>query len=651
MMARRVSKEYDEFLRGGVKIKPTLYSRTCAVAERVLPIQPGKDLYKKYQEAISFSHLNVTPKGAFSLAILATLLVSVVPIVLSLVFGMLSIGLVVISLVFSGIIFYYLYDYPVHHSIIFRIRASSEMVLAIVYMTIAMRISPNLENAVKFAARSLVGPLSIDLKQLIWDVYMRKYDSMAEALDSFIEKWKVENREFTEAIYLIKTSSMGSTAKRENVLDEAVSVVLDGTRERMKHYAQELRTPVTVLNAMGIILPIIGLVFLPLIGLFMTEIIQPVFIMVGYNVILPMFVYWMMKSALEKRPYSFHQPDLSRHPKFRKKGIDKTLIISMLIPIPTIVFGVYNFISTQVVFSDALLYYSLITLSGIVGGIVFYCIMSTWKKLKIREEIIEIEQGFTEALFQIGKQLQRGIPIEKAIERFVVNMKDLKIARMFDTILYNIRTFGMTFEQAVFDEEKGAIRQYPSKTIDMTMRAIVEISKRGMKVVSNAMISISSYMKDVHTVEEDLKDMLSETTSTMNIQALLLAPLTSGIVIAISGIMMQMLLSFSEMISSIQDQLASAGPAGFMGGGMLTSILNINEMIPVHVFQMIVGIYLIEVVTMLAMFLSKIQYGEESLIRNNNIGKMLLLGTTVYIAVVIVLYSVFSSIMPVLSGL
>ncbi len=647
-MVRRVSREYDEFLRGKVEIKPTLYSQACKFAEKILPIQPGKDLNKRYQEAINFSHLNVTPKGAFSLAILALLLVAIIPIVLAILLGMFTIGLVAMAMIFAGVTFYYLYDYPLHHSVIFRIKASSEMVLAIVYMTIAMRISPNLENAVKFAARSLSGPLATDLKQLIWDVYMRKYDSMSEALDAFITKWKVENREFTEAIYLIKNSSIGTTARRESVLDEAVSVVLEGTKERMKHYAQDLRTPVTILNAMGILLPLIGLVFLPLVGLFMSEIFQPVFIIVGYNVILPLSVYWMMKTTLEKRPYSFHQPDLSRHPKFRKKKIDTTLIISMLIPLPTTVFGFYYFMTIKEIFSNTLLYCSLITLSGIVGGIVFYCIMSTWKKLKIRQEIIEIEQGFTEALFQIGKQLQRGIPIEKAIERFVMNMKDLKIARMFEMVLYNIKTFGMTFEQAVFDEERGAIRQYPSKTVDATMRAIVEISKRGMKVVSNAMISISRYMKDVHVVEEDLRDMLSETTSTMNIQALFLAPLTSGIVISISAIMMQMLLSFKGMLESIQDQLFASGPSGFMSGGILTSVLNINKMIPVHIFQLIVGIYLIEVVAMLAMFLSKIQYGEENLIRTYNIGKMLLLATVIYMLIAFSLYSVFTSIMPVL---
>lgn len=643
----QISKEYEKFLQKKLT-KITIYERACKIAEKILPINPWESLNKRYCEAIAFSHLQITPKSAFSLTVLSFLLILFVPITLGFIFAKITIGLVVISVVFAGIAFYYLYDYPLHYATVFRIKASSEMVLTILYMSIAMRISANLENAVKFAANNLSGPLATDLKQLIWDVYTRKYDSMSDALDVFITKWKVENREFAESIYLIKMSVAESTTRRNSILDEAVHVVLDGTKERMKHYAQQLRTPVTVLNAMGIMLPLIGLVFLPLVGIFMTEIFRPVFILAGYDILLPLSVYWMMKTALEKRPYSFHQPDISRHPKFRRR-MKRELIISLVIATPFLIFGFSQLIGSTEIFSDTLLYYSLLTFSGIVVGIVTYCILSTWDKLKIREEITEIENGFTEALFQIGKQLKRGMPIEKAIESFVENMSDLKISKMFEEVLYNINTFGMTFEQAVFDKTRGAIRNYPSKTVDAIMHAIVEISKRGMEIVSDAMLSISSYMKDVHDVEEGLKDMLSETTSTMNIQALLLAPLTSGIVVAVTGIMMRMLLLFKEMIENIQNQLYGSGPMGFASGSMLASILNINKMIPVHYFQLIVGVYMVEVVSMLAIFMSKIQYGEEELMKKYNIAKVLLLATIVYIIVVVLLYSIFISIMPLLS--
>jgi hypothetical protein len=176
-----------EFLKENLKVKKlSFYERACRFSEKILPIPPWKGLRDKYKEAIDFSHLKITPQGAFSIAVLAALVVLFVPLILSIILGYLSLSLSALIIVFSALAFYYAYDYPMHYSVIFRIRASEEMVLSIVYMSIAMRVTPNLENAIKFASENLSGPLATDLRQLMWDVYTRKYDSMSEALDGFL---------------------------------------------------------------------------------------------------------------------------------------------------------------------------------------------------------------------------------------------------------------------------------------------------------------------------------------------------------------------------------------------------------------------------------------------------------------------------------
>ena len=83
-------------------------------------------------------------------------------------------------------------------------------------------------------------------------------------------------------------------------------------------------------------------------------------------------------------------------------------------------------------------------------------------------------------LFQLGNQLTRGIPFETTLRNVTPQIRNLRISKFFDRVLYNIETFGMTLEQAVFDETQGAIHDYPSKLIKAIMHAVVEISKRGM---------------------------------------------------------------------------------------------------------------------------------------------------------------------------
>lgn len=643
----RHSREFEEFLKGEAEErKRNIYERACGLSEKILPISPTKNLTKKYEEAINFSHLKITPRGAFSLMILATLAAIVLPLVLAITLDAMSLATAMLIGVFGCAIFYYLYDYPLHFSVLFRIKASSEMVLAIVYMTISMRVSPNIENAIEFAAKNLTGALREDLHQLLWDIYMRKYDSAGIALETFINKWKRENDEFAESLYLIKTSIVESTARREKILDEAVNVMLQGTRERMKHYSQDLKTPVMVLNALGILLPIIGLVFLPMIAVFMPTSIQPIFIVIGYNIILPLTVYWIMKTYLDKRPYGFHQPDISRHPRFRAERTWVYPIVALVVAIPFVAIGSYKVATSAEVFSFEHLIYSLLVSVGIAAGIGAYSILSVMRKIKIREEIIQIENEFAEVLFQLGNQITRGIPLETTLKNITPQIKGLKISSFFARILYNIETFGMTLDQAVFNEKNGAINEYPSKLVNAVMHAVVEISKRGMNTASKAMITISKYLKDSHEVEEYLKEMLSEVTSTMQMQAILLAPLSSGIVVALSGMMMKMLLSLKVTIESIYGTLSGFGPVGAAGGTMFTSILNLDSMIPVSTFQLIVSIYMIEVVSMIAIFLSIIQNGDEDLLKRLSLGRLLLLSLAIYAVVMVVCYSVFVSLIP-----
>jgi hypothetical protein len=643
------SREYDEFLKGEEKEKKLgLYERSCGFAEKALPIPPTKGLLTKYEEAIKFSHLKVTPKGAFSLMVLGSLLAFLVPMAMVVVFQQLTISTFLLILILTSVAFYYLYDYPLHFSVLFRIRASSEMVLAIVYMTISMRVSPNIENAIEFAARNLSGALREDLQQLLWDIYMRKYDSAAKGLDVFIDKWKMENKEFAESLYLIKTAVVESTQKREEILDEAVNVMLQGTRERMKHYAQDLKTPVTVLNALGILLPIIGLVFLPMIAVFMPTTVQPIFIIIGYNILLPLIVYWIMKVYLDKRPYGFHQPDISKHPLFLAEKKWTYPLIGVGIALPLILVGAYMISVSNEPFGFAHLIYSLVITLGVSGGIISYSILSVRRKIKIRKEIVQIEGEFAEVLFQLGHQIMRGIPMETTLKNITPQIKNLKISSFFAKTLYNIETFGMTLEQAVFNEENGAIKEYPSKLVNAVMRAVVQISKRGMNTASKAMITISKYLKDSNEVEEYLKEMLGEVTSTMSMQAILLAPLSSGIVVALSGMIMKMLLDLKEMIDEIYGGLSGFGPLGAAGSTMFSSILNLDKMIPVSTFQLIVSIYMIEVVGMIAIFLSIIQNGDENLLKRMELGKLLIISIAIYSMVMLLCYTIFVSIIPVM---
>ncbi len=643
------SREYTEFLEEEkLGRKLTWYERFCSITERVLPIEPWKQLADDYNKSAEFAHLKITAKGAFSITILAMALVFLVPLILLLVFNLFSTSVLLLPLIFSVLAFFYFYTYPTRYATTFRIKASAEILMATIYITIAMRISPNIEGAVKFAATNLSGPLAFDLRKLLWDVYARRYESMSAALDSFVGKWKKDNEEFTQALILIKGAVFESRAKLEATLDEAVKILLDGTKERMKHYAQYMRTPVTVLNAMGILLPIIGLVFFPIISLFLPDAIQPSMLVIGYNILLPLGVYWLLEIYLEKRPYTFHQPDITKHPKFsQQKMFGFNSLFALIVSISLISFGSFHLLTTQERFSEELLYYSIFVTWGIAAGIILYSILSVYNKLKLRNEITQIESEFAEAMFHLGNQLTRGIPLENAIKNTVPKIRDLKISKFLEIVLYNIETLGMTFEQSLFDVKNGAIHAYPSRTIEVVMKAIVEISRKGMQFVATSLISVSTYLKNMHAVEEDLKEMLSETTSTMSVQAILLAPLTAGIVVGLTAMITQILLALKGSLERIFGGLETFGPLGSAGTGLISSIINVEAIIPVHHFQIIVGIYMLEVVATIAVAMSIINNGDESILKRFSLGKLIFASTVIYTIILLATYAMFTTLIPI----
>jgi hypothetical protein len=632
------TSDYYQFLKEVRKEPTTLYEKLCAGAERIVKIKPDAKTKEKLENEIMTAYLNVTPEGVLSLASLSLLAF----LVLSLSFLLLGFMNFGIFLLFAGIlIFFYLYNYPAMLSRSIEVKMGSDVVLAILYMVIYMRTSPNLEGAIKFAAENLSGPLAWDLKKLLWDLEVGKYPSLQIALASYLTKWKDKNKDFVEAMYLLKAATGESKQRQLMLLDEAMNIILNGTREKMKHYAQMLRLPVMLVHAMGVLLPVIGLVMFPIVVIFMADIIKPIFLFIGYDIILPLFLFWYMSHILRTKPATFSQPDLSEVKGIPPIGKVKLfgrnisiLPISFLISFPFITFGFVGF-GKEIGIAVA---HSVMIILGISLAIIIYCWLDSYRKIKVRNDIERIEDEFSEALFQLGNQIAGGRPIETAIDNARENLRNLKISDLLLHASINMKKLGMTFEQALFDREVGAIWYYPSRLIRSVFQVIIESSKKSVQVASLTMLTISRYLKGVHDVKEEISDILGETLTSMKFLAMFLAPLIAGVVVTMAIIIIQILFSLSMQISGITAQAGSVQALllfGWSQGG---------KGIPIapELFQLIVGIYMIETALLLSFFINRLEYGEDAIGLRDTIAKILFFATFIYIAAWWITFSAFA---------
>ena len=286
------TSEYKQFLKE-IETKPkTKYEIACAFSEKILPIRPNEKMKEKLEDNIKAAFMHATPKGVLSFSAIIGLLL------FALTFSLIYLGIGgvmgIVLLIFAAGTTYYVYNYPTMQARVIGMKMSSDTVLAILYMVIYMRTSPNLEGALKFAAQHLKGPLSWDLKKLIWDIEVGVHSSADAALIDYVYKWKDKNKEFSEALHLLRGVAV-EPSRRNIIFDETISVILNGTRERAKHYAAGLRMPMMLIHAMGVLLPVMGLVMFPIVMIFMADVVKPAFVFLGYDILLPAFLLFFTR--------------------------------------------------------------------------------------------------------------------------------------------------------------------------------------------------------------------------------------------------------------------------------------------------------------------------------------------------------------------
>jgi hypothetical protein len=612
----------------------TIYEKACNFSEKVIKISPDKKSREKIADAVKFSHLNVTPEGTSSLTILFALVVCIPTLILMMLskfagITILSFGYGMIILMLGMFFTYYLYMYPSHLKKMYEIRAGSEIVTMILYMAMFMRNTPNLEGAVKFASENITGPLGYELKKLMWDIEVGNYLNINDALMEYTQKWSM-NKEFTEAIELMMTSLHQVGERRIELLNEAVDIVLAGNREQARHFNQKLKMPVIIVHALGVILPVMGLVLFPIVSVFLQ--VQAEVLFIGYDVILPLILYFVITNILEIRPATFSKIDIMDNPDVPPEGKfrmgEKTVRawpFGLIIGVIIIVLGlIYVSIDEEGILS------TIIILSGIVIGFATYFILVSKQKLDIRGRTRKIEGEFAEALFQLGNQVSGGKPIELSIEHSLERIKNLEIKNLFVRALNNMKNLGFTFSQAFFDKEYGAIRYYPSRLVKSIMKTVVESTKKGVNVAAVAMISVSRYLKNLHLTQEDVKEQLNDTVSSLKFQVFFLSPMISGVIVTLAIIIMRIL-----------KQLGSQASA--FGTGTLPFISEFGKAnITPFQFIFVVGIYLIETCFILSMFINTIENGEDPIGRQNTTGYALIIGFIVFSVCLFATLAVFS---------
>ena len=687
------SREYYKFKE---EMAPELsrYEKWCKSLGSIIKLNVSEKDKEKVAKQLEIAHVDVEPWQALTLSVMSFLSVFFIGIFISIAIVLIKGNLLAFPFLFfflmvvlSFFIFYFVNGYPARLANQWRLKASSQMVPAILYIVVYMRHTSNLERAIAFASEHLQYPLSLDFKKIFYNVEVGKFSTIKESLDNYLNIWKRDSIEFIESFHLIESSLFEpNNTKRISTLEKALQVILDGVYDKMLKFTHDVRSPLTNVYMLGVVLPTLGLALLPLASAMVGDYFKWYHVIILFNLIIPFFVFYLTDNIMLNRPGGYGETSLlERNPLYHKFISSEyyvvpgmILVLFLLVGIIPILFqytqipellgfnrdvlfsdiglgflgneGVFGFIQNGTGFSGPFGIGALIFSMFIPLGIALFFSMAYNGKTKEliveREKTKQLEAEFNNSLFQLGNRLGNGIPPELAFGKVAEASEGLITEDFFRRVNYNIRQNGMSVERAIFSPSRGAINYYPSDLIASSMRVLIESSKKGLNVAAISLMSISDYVKNIQKITSRLRDLLAEIISDMKSNMTFLAPLLSGIVVGLAGMITSILSRLN--LSDLSQSGAAAGVGNF---ATLLTIFDLTKMIPPYYLQISIGVYLIQIIFILTRTLVVIDSGEDKLERINKTGRNLRAGIFLYsITALIAIVSLFVLSSVVLGG-
>ncbi len=538
---------------------------------------------------------------------------------------------IVLSLLIPIIALVYLSEYIKIYARWMKVSSLGDMPEILSYMVMSMKIVPNMEVAIRFAAEHSTRPLAKDLRKMLWNLHVREYKGMEDAMIGFAEIWGRNSEYFKRSLHLVKSStSEPDEAQRIITLNRALDIVLESTKRLMETFASKLKNPTYILYSVFILIPLALVALMPAITVVGIRFGIGTLVAL-YNIILPLLTFGYAEYILLQRPATFVPQSIpDSHPELRHIRKKKTLamIISICMGILIASSGYLwnlignpgNIISTATL--EGILPSGLLVILGFVFAVSFYLNTSYMPYKKIRDEIRRMEAEFSDALFVLGRRISEGRATEDAFIHAASTMKGSEIATAFERISLNLISVRADILTAIFDDEIGAFRDIYSDRIRTTMMLFVESAHKSHEAAGVAVVKLADHLKELQDVELNIKQSLYDMTSTMRSTAAIFAPLIAGVTIALSEVITKILQNISNSISRL--------PADMIPGSAQISPANLEQSIPSDLFMLSIGVYLILITVILTRFAGTIEYGGDRAQLMYDLGQVLPISAIVF---------------------
>jgi hypothetical protein len=483
---------------------------------------------------------------------------------------------------------------------------NEEMLRAILRMTTFISMDTSIEYAFVETADHLHGTLGKQFVRIKHQLARKEKMTLGEAIEPFVPIWNSVNPVFVKSLRLLQTAALSHEEDRVTILSETIETMLLQYSTIGKRYAEELARNAQKLITIGILIPIMSLMLLPILSIFMPSFTRPGLLAFVYVIFFPTVTLIMAMNFGAKRL----QVDTIRiqdAQEYRPMPAWITWLcigIAVVLAIPSLIFIANVVPGTEDAESMKALLFGWLIAFGIMIAFYIYAQVHTMKYRKLWEDVYEIEQDLPHLLQSFSTYLTLNISTENVIDEVIDDYVKFGFAthpvvHAFRRIKHALLTSKRTLEDIA---ERELPKLLPSRKVNQVLLQIISFGAISQASSAKVAKMVREQTIGVYKLDDYLKTMLAETVGLINITTTLLAPLLAAAAVIMS-------IAIVKSLVYITAQLEAIGQA--FGTSLELNIVDLTQVIPPVFLEVIVGLFLVETILVMSLFSTTINTGND----------------------------------------
>ncbi|MFT4312669.1 MAG: hypothetical protein ACMXYF_05570 [Candidatus Woesearchaeota archaeon] len=532
-------------------------------------------------------------------------------ILVSLFFSIISTFITSLIFFFGLIISIIIYIYPTY--ILYTekmVEYNEQMLRAVMSISNFISMGTSMEYAINKTAPQLRGVLQQEFLEIGSSLHRRVKTTLGDAIMAYVEKWNDVNSVFVKSVRLLQNAAMAEPESREAMIKEITETLMLEFSIKGKRDAENLSERSKGLITFGVLLPVTSLMILPLVSVFLPQLISVQALVFFYNILIPTFIFLAALNFANQRiqvnTIQLEDAESYEPIPYLWYIVGFGVVILFAIPgilhlstIDTSTLGgaerEYEFLSVVWIW--------LISV-GIMLSIFVISKIYVHKHKKLWEDVKELEDDMPHLLQTFSTLLSLNLSIEKIIPDVVDDYKGQGFKTHPVVRVFTVISRGMhSSKRSLVAMVNTVLRKTcPSKKFSNVFNQIVGFTTISQDSAVKSTKLIRQQIVHIYKLDDYMRTLLSETISLINISINMLLPLLSGIAIIMSLIIVQSLTYITDVLNQIQADL---------GGSANLSLVDITAVIPPTVLQTIIGFYFIQMFLVLTFFSTKIDVGND----------------------------------------